>query len=231
MVVLALVGAGLVGACGPVAVRQLPEPVPQDDSGVDEPAKPLYVDLAQRRHLGPVLALSAVLLLAVALPGLDEPALLPAWAVFAGVGSWLAYVDLRTRLLPYLLTVPLHGVCLALVALGAGVADDGALLLHGVVGNVVLYAVFRAVYGLGRWVRQPFGFGDVRLAAIVGLLLGTVGPAATFTGTYASFVIGAMAGVVLLRSGRIGRRDPFAFGPYLLGGAFLGPPLEALLLR
>jgi leader peptidase (prepilin peptidase)/N-methyltransferase len=56
-----------------------------------------------------------------------------------------------------------------------------------------------------------------------------VGPSATLYGTYAGFVVGAVAGVVLYRTGRIGRRDPFAFGPYLVLGAFLGPPLAVLL--
>ncbi|MCX6407966.1 MAG: prepilin peptidase [Propionibacteriales bacterium] len=227
-VVAAALGAGILGALGPVAIARLPEPAPHPEDDPDEPPKVPYVDLARRRHLAPGLALTSALLVLVAAPGLDEQWLLPAWTAFAGAGSWLAWIDLRTRLLPYLLTLPLHAACLALVALAALLADDLGILLRGLVGNVAVFAVFRAVYALGRWVRQPFGFGDVRLAALMGLLLGAVGPSATLYGTYAGFVVGAVAGVVLYRTGRIGRRDPFAFGPYLLVGAFLGPPLAAL---
>lgn len=226
-VVATVLGAALVGALGPRVVARLPEPESRADE--DETPKPRYADLAARPRLAPALALAAALLALVVAPAVDEPLLLPAWAVFAGVGSWLAYVDLRTRLLPYLLTLPLHAACLVLVALAAALARDLSLLVHGLVGNLVVYAVFRAVHALGRWVRQPFGFGDVRLAGVIGLLLGTQGPVVTLAGSYAGFVVGALAGVVLLRTGRVGRRDPFAFGPYLVVGAVLGPPLGLLL--
>lgn len=234
-VVAAALAAGLLGALGPVAIARLPEPPPADPArpvGTDQVApKPLYAVLARRPRLAPALALTSVVLLVVVAPAVDEPWMLPAWATLAGVGSWLAWVDLRTQLLPYLLTLPLHAACLALVALAALLAGDLTILLKGVVGNVVVFAVFRLVHGLGRWVAQPFGFGDVRLAAVIGLLLGTIGPTATLYGTYAGFLVGAVAGVVLHRTGRIGRRDPFAFGPYLLVGAFVGPPLALLLHR
>ena len=228
-VVPAALAAALLGALGPVAIARLPEPAPHADDDPDEPPKVPYAELARRPRLAAGLAATSVLLLLVVATGLDEPWLLPAWTAFAGAGSWLAWVDLRTRLLPYLLTLPLHAVCLALVALAALLAGDLGILLKGLLGNVAVFVVFRAVYALGRWVRQPFGFGDVRLAALAGLLLGAVGPSATLYGTYAGFVVGAVAGVVLYRTGRIGRRDPFAFGPYLVLGAFLGPPLALLL--
>lgn len=229
----AVVAAVVIGALGPRVIARLPEPEPDptetDPTGADEPPKPLYVDIAARRGLAVALAVGAGLLALVATVGIDEPLLLPAWAVFAGVGSWLSYVDLRTRLLPYLLTLPLHATLLVLVALASLVAQDRSYVVKGLLGNVVLFLVFRLVYALGRFIKQPFGFGDVRLAGIIGLVLGALGPAETLYGGYAGFVVGAVAGLVLHLTGRIGRRDPFAFGPYLVVGAFLGPPVATLL--
>lgn len=226
-VVAAVVAAGLLGLLGPFVIARLPEPAP-DPEDADEAPKPLYADLATQRGLAPALALLAAALTLLVTFGIDEPALLPAWVVFAGVGSWLAFVDLRTRLLPYLLTLPLHVVALALVALASVVTQDRAFVVQGLVGNVVVYAVFRLIYALGRWTSQPFGFGDVRLAGVIGLLCGALGAAPTLYGTYAGFGIGALAGLGLYATGRVGRRDPFAFGPYLLVGAFVGPPVAAL---
>jgi leader peptidase (prepilin peptidase)/N-methyltransferase len=227
-VLATVVAAGAIGALGPWVVARLPEPEPHPDD-VDEPAKPLYADLARAPRLAPALAVSAAVLGLLAALGIEEPLLLPAWAVFAGVGAWLSYVDLRTRLLPYALTLPLHLVALALVGLASLLAQDRAIVLKALIGNVVVYLLFRLVYALGRWVKQPFGFGDVRLSGVIGLLLGAIGPAATLYGTYAGFILGTVVGLLLVARGRIGRRDPFAFGPYLVAGAFVGPPLAALL--
>lgn len=227
-VVATAVGAGVLGLLGPHVISRLPEPEP-DPSEADEPPKPLYVDLARRPRLAPALALVAAVLALVVALGIDEPLLLPAWAVFAGVGTWLSFIDLRTRLLPYALTLPLHVVVLVLVALASLVAQDRSIILKGLIGNLVLYGVFRLIYALGRWISQPFGFGDVRIAGVIGLLLGALGAAETVYGGYAGFILGAVVGLGLYATGRIGRRDPFAFGPYLVVGAFLGPPLVALL--
>ncbi|MGQ2911475.1 prepilin peptidase [Aeromicrobium sp.] len=227
-VVATVVGAGVLGLLGPHVISRLPEPEP-DPSEVDEPPKPLYADLARRPRLAPALALVAAVLALVVALGIDEPLLLPAWAVFAGVGTWLSFIDLRTQLLPYALTLPLHVVVLALVGLASLVAQDRSIILKGLIGNLVLYGVFRLIYALGRWISQPFGFGDVRIAGVIGLLLGALGAAETLYGGYAGFILGAVVGLGLYAAGRIGRRDPFAFGPYLVVGAFLGPPLVALL--
>ena len=227
-VAAAVVAAAALGELGPWVVARLPEPAPDPDE-VDEPPKPLYADLAARPRLAPALAVAAALLTLVAAVGIEEPLLLPAWAVFAAVGSWLAYVDLRTRLLPYRLTVPLHLAVLVLVGLASLLAQDRSFLVKGLVGNLVVFLVFRLVYALGRFVKQPFGFGDVRLAGIIGLLLGALGPTETLYGAYGGLLVGAVAGLALHATGRIGRRDPFPFGPYLVVGAFLGPPVAAFL--
>ncbi len=60
------------------------------------------------------------------------------------------------------------------------------------------------------------GGGDVKLSAVIGFFLGW--PHA-LVALFLAFLAGALAGVVLLASGRKGRKDAVPFGPYLaLGG-------------
>ena len=69
---------------------------------------------------------------------------------------------------------------------------------------------------------SQLGFGDVALAPVLGLALGWLGWGATLVGLLGGFVIGALVGVVLLGSGRAGRRTRVPHGPFLLTGAALG---------
>jgi leader peptidase (prepilin peptidase)/N-methyltransferase len=96
---------------------------------------------------------------------------MPVWALFAGVGSWLAYVDWRTRLLPFLLVAPAYVASLLLVGLGALLLDDVDVLVHALIGNVVVFGVFWLVHLIGRRFGNAFGYGDVRLSGVIGLVL------------------------------------------------------------
>jgi leader peptidase (prepilin peptidase)/N-methyltransferase len=89
---------------------------------------------------------------------------------------------------------------------GAGL---GWLLMGG------FYFVLWFVYPRG------LGYGDVRLAGLLGLSLGYVGWSAVITGMYAGFVLGAVGGLLLAALHIVNRRR-FAFGPFMLLGSLLG---------
>jgi leader peptidase (prepilin peptidase)/N-methyltransferase len=216
IVVLAAVAAGVIGAFGPEVLRRLPEPpVPDAD-------KVPYAVLAATPRLRPWLALGAAVMAAVVAWRLDDPELVPAWVVLAGAGSWLAFVDWRTKLLPYVVVAPLYVVTAVLVALGALLLHDRDVLVRALVANVVVYVVFRILHGVGeRFVGGAFGYGDVRLSGVLGLALGAVGVSEVVVGMYAGFVLGAVLGVVLSRLRIIDPRG-YAFGPYMVVGAMVG---------
>jgi leader peptidase (prepilin peptidase)/N-methyltransferase len=65
------------------------------------------------------------------------------------------------------------------------------------------------------------GFGDVKLAGLLGLYLGWLGWTEVWVGTFAGFLFGGLVGVVLLLSRRASRKTAIPFGPYMLGGALL----------
>ena len=63
------------------------------------------------------------------------------------------------------------------------------------------------------------GLGDAKLAALIGLVIGWP---AVLLALFAAFAIGAISGLLLISTGRIGRRQPVPFGPALAVGAVVG---------
>lgn len=215
-VAIAVVVAGALAAIGPTVIARLPEPA--------EPAadKVAYREVAQRPRALAWMVLPAMLAVAPVAWAVGVPELLPVWILLAGVGAWLAFVDWHTQYLPFRLTVPLHLAVWVAVGVAALLLRDVDLVIRAVIANVVVYAVFVLLHVIGnRFFRGGFGFGDVRLAAIVAVALAPQGAAAVGVGLYAGFAIGAVLGLVFKRVGVI-EGDSFAFGPYLLMGAAVG---------
>ena len=214
-IAIAAVTAALLGAAGPFVIGRLPEPPDSDDDKI------AYADLARARHLSLWFAGSSAVmagLVAWQVP----PELVTVWVLFAGVGTWLAYVDWRTRLLPFLFVAPMYVATLALVALGALMHDDWSVLVTALFGNLAVFGAFWLVFQVGRlFGGGAFGYGDVRLSGVVGLALGALGAAETLTGAYGGFVLGAVGGLVFSRLGWVDRKG-FAFGPYMVVGAIIG---------
>jgi len=148
--------------------------------------------------------------------------ILPAWVLLCGVGGWLAFVDWHSHYLPFRITAPLYLGVWLLVGLAAVLLGDRDVAARALVANVVVYLVFRLIYWVAaRFLGGAFGFGDVRLAAILAVALGPLGREATLVGLYAGFVLGAVLGLVLQRL-KVVAPGEIAFGPYLLAGAVVG---------
>lgn len=206
--------AGALGSLGPYVIARLPDSVDADDDA------PSFAAIARAPVLGLWLAIGAVLMVsvvAVAVPAL----LLPAWSVLCGVGIWLGYIDWRTKILPTKIILPLDAVLLVVIALEAGFSRDVDLLVRGVGSGIAMFCV----YWLFWWfagLRSPssFGFGDVRFAAPLGLVLGTVSWWTMPVGLYLGILVGGVAGLVFKARGHAAG---FALGPWMLLGAVFGP--------
>ena len=211
---LAALSAGVLGCIGPYVMRRLP---PSADAG---PETPSYQELARAPRLSGWLALGAVVLVtivATAVPSIQ----LPAWTVVCGVGTWLAYIDARTNLLPTRIVWPLYAATLVVIAIEAWQAGEASTVVRAVISSLVAFGVFWVFWWFGElWKAGGFGFGDVRFAAPLGLVLGTAGDWAAPVGLYLGILIGGVVGIILKARGR---NDAFALGPWLLLGAVLGP--------
>ncbi len=215
-VALAAFAAALLGAAGPWVLRRIPEPEEPDADKVP------YAALADARGLAPALALAAAVMAGVVAWRIDEPELVPVWVLIAGVGSWLTYIDWRTRLLPSAIVMPTYLATFLLVGLGALLLQDSEVFTRALVANIVVYVIFRVLYGIGtRFYGGAFGYGDVRLSGVLALALGALGASEVFVGMYAGFILGAVLGI-LLSLLRVINSKSYAFGPYMVVGAVIG---------
>lgn len=215
-IAIAAVVAALVGAAGPLVMRRIPEP-PEPDAD-----KLPYAVLSETRGLAVGLAISSALMAAVVAWRIDDAELLPLWILVAGVGSWLAFTDWHTRLLPFVIVAPTYLAAVVLAALGALLLDDVQVFVHALVANIVVYVIFRVFHWIaGRFFGGAFGYGDVRLSGVLALALGALGANEVFVGMYAGFILGAVLGVVLSRL-KIVDPQGYAFGPYMIVGAVIG---------
>ena len=145
-------------------------------------------------------------------------AVLPAFLYLAAVGIALAAIDLDVRRLPNALTLPSYGVGLVLLGLGAAVEASGGPLLRALLGCAAMYGVYlllALVYPAG------MGWGDVKLAGVLGLYLGYLGWGAWTVGLFLGFVFGGVFGLGLIVLRRGGRKTALPFGPFMLLGALV----------
>jgi leader peptidase (prepilin peptidase) / N-methyltransferase len=67
-------------------------------------------------------------------------------------------------------------------------------------------------------VSRGMGMGDVKLAALIGLVLGSLGLRFVGVAAGAAILFGGVGGLIALAMGR-GRKSAIPFGPYLAAGA------------
>jgi len=218
--IFAAFSAGVLGWLGKPVMMLLPE------SGDAKPDAPRYSEIARVPNLGWWLAGAAAV--AAALVATVVPLyLMPAWLLVCGIGAWLAYIDWRAMLLPRRIVHSLTVATSVLVVMEAWLASDVFLLLRAFGVCAVAYGSFYLIWMVSeKWRPGSFGYGDVRLVVPLAITLGSVGAGVAFVGLYGAFVLGAVAG--LLR----GRKSPsqgFAFGPWMVLGAVLGPVISAII--
>jgi prepilin signal peptidase PulO-like enzyme (type II secretory pathway) len=127
----------------------------------------------------------------------------------------VAVIDLEHRRVLNVMLAPA-----AVVALLASLLPGPPSLLSAVVGGVAGFGLFFLIAIIGR---GKMGAGDVKLAGVVGLMLGF--PAA-ISALVIGIFLGGAAAIILLITHRAGRKSTFAYAPYLALGA-----LAMLLLR
>jgi leader peptidase (prepilin peptidase)/N-methyltransferase len=127
----------------------------------------------------------------------------------------IALIDLRHRIIPNRLMYPsliLFPVIIVLARLIGEAADPvraglGLLLFGG-----ILFVVAAVSGGMG--------LGDVKLAALIGLVLGSLGLRFVGVAAGAAIALGGVGGLIALLMGR-GRKSKIPFGPYLAAGAVI----------
>ncbi|MEU1519128.1 A24 family peptidase [Streptomyces sp. NPDC005811] len=149
---------------------------------------------------------------------------LAVWLLLTPAGVLLAVVDFASHRLPDVLTLPLAAAALVLLGVVSLLSGDGGRWTSALLGCLVLGTCHFALF----LIAGGFGFGDVKLALVLGAVLGWYGWTVLLVGTFAGYLLGALYGIGLMLAGRAGRTSRFPFGPFLLAGTLVGVLLRAL---
>lgn len=154
--------------------------------------------------------------------GLDINALFP--LALVSILIVVAGVDISHHVIPNSLVIAalLAGIAIMLLCrpLTWASATTGFLFAAGLMVSLAIIS------------RGGMGAGDLKLAAVIGFYLGWPNAALAL---FLAFVLGALAGVLLIGLRLRSRHDLIPFGPFLAAGAFVamfwGKPIIATYLR
>jgi leader peptidase (prepilin peptidase) / N-methyltransferase len=142
-------------------------------------------------------------------------------------GVLLAAIDLAVLRLPDPIVGWAAVLTMALLGLAAWTGDDWGSYGRALAGAVALLGS----YGLLSFVSGgQVGLGDVKLAGVLGLLLGWFGWAAVLLGGLSAVLLNGMVAGTLLAFRRVGLRGSVPMGPSILAGALLALVLVQLAL-
>lgn len=140
-------------------------------------------------------------------------------AYLAIISVALVAIDLDHQRLPDKLVLPsLVVTVLGLLAVSM-VNDEWWILCRALIGALILGGFYFVM-----WLAYPrgLGFGDVKTALLLGLVLGALGWQCLAVGAIAGPLLGAVGATVAAIRARGIRGVKLAYGPALIGGAWLG---------
>jgi leader peptidase (prepilin peptidase) / N-methyltransferase len=146
----------------------------------------------------------------------------PAFVAFlylAAISVVLALIDLDVRKLPNVIVLPSYVVAAVLLLLESILSGDYGALLRAGIGMAALFLFY---FVLAFAIPGGMGFGDVKLAGLLGIYLGWLGWGNLIVGAFAAFLFGGLFSVGLLIFRKAGRKSKIPFGPWMLLGAWAG---------
>lgn len=156
----------------------------------------------------------------VALVAAEDPWSWPAAFYLVTISVALGLIDLETRRLPNKIVLPSYPIAAVLIGVGIALGEstwwDGVRALVGAGLLFALYMVLALVRPGG------MGYGDIKLAGVLGLYLGWWGWGALVVGGFAAFLLGGLWGIAMMALGSAGRKSRIPFGPWMLAGALIG---------
>lgn len=148
------------------------------------------------------------------------------------MGLALSLIDVDHHRLPNKIVLPSYPILVILLVVPASYQQDWSALLRASIGGLGLYCFYlltALAYPAG------MGFGDVKLAGLIGALLGYLSWSALLVGAFAAFALGGLVGIAVIVSRRGGRKTQLPFGPFMILGAltalFVAQPLACTYLN
>ncbi|MBN3930454.1 prepilin peptidase [Streptomyces verrucosisporus] len=144
---------------------------------------------------------------------------LAVWLLFTPVAVLLAVVDRRVHRLPDHLTLPLAAAVTVLLGAAALVPAHTGSWSTALLGGLLLGGFYFVLFLINP---DGMGFGDVKLALSLGVVLGWYGWGILFAGAFGGLLFGAVYGMSLVLARRASRKAAIPFGPFMVAGALVG---------
>jgi leader peptidase (prepilin peptidase)/N-methyltransferase len=144
---------------------------------------------------------------------------LPAFAFLAALSIALAFIDYDTKRLPFGLVAPAYPVGMVLLGVASVAEHDRSSAVRALIGAAALWGFYRLLHLV---YPRGMGYGDVRLAGLLGLYLAWLGWANLVVGGFLGFLVGGVGSGVQMALGRASLKTQVPYGPYMLVGAWLG---------
>jgi leader peptidase (prepilin peptidase)/N-methyltransferase len=166
----------------------------------------------------PLVELGTAVLFVAAAVRLGATWQLPAFCVFFASLLAISVIDLDHYIIPNRVIYPTLAVTIPLLVVAAAADGSWDHLRNAAIGGVAGFAVLLAIHVA---VPRGMGFGDVRLAGVIGMMLGWLGLRYLFLGLFLAFLLASVIGVALIAARLRSRKDAVPFGPFMALGAVL----------
>ena len=166
----------------------------------------------------PLVELATAALFVAAAVRLGADPALPAFLVVFAALLAISAVDLERFIVPNRILYPALFLAAPLLVLAAALDGDWSSLVTAALGGLLAWVLLFAIHMASP---KGMGFGDVRLAGLVGMLLGWLSIGHVLLGLFLGFLTAAVVGVGLVAVGLRTRKDNVPFGPFLALGAVL----------
>jgi prepilin signal peptidase PulO-like enzyme (type II secretory pathway) len=139
------------------------------------------------------------------------------WLFFLVGFLALAVYDFKWFLLPNVIVFPLIGLAAVQIVGELLLGVSWRSVLGSAIGALVMSGLFYLIFVLskGKWI----GFGDVKLAVVLGLLVGGALPALLVL--FIASLLGTIVSLPLVLAGKANRKSHLPFGPMLIAGTVI----------
>jgi len=142
----------------------------------------------------------------------------PAYLVFFVCLVAVTVIDFERQIIPNRVVYPTIFAAIPLLAVAALAGHQWTRFGHALMGGTLAWAALLVIHLISP---AGMGFGDVRLAFVLGLFLGWISLGHVVTGLFLGVVLISVVGLALALLRLRSLQDHIAFGPFLAGGSTL----------
>ncbi len=211
--VVALV-CGVLGVPGGLLANLLVDRIPEKQPLRPLPALAAVAGSARQR----LTVLVTVALFAGAGLRFGADWVVPAYLVFFLCLVSISVIDAQRQIIPNRIVYPTIFASLPLLALAALAEGEWDRFGHAVMGASLAWLALFVIHMISP---SGMGFGDVRLAFVLGLFLGWISLGHVVTGLFLGVLLISAVGIVLAVLRLRSLQEHIAFGPFLAAGSTL----------